>query len=489
MEKKKLLNMTALELGRAIKNKEIAVREAAELFISLAKDGGAHNAFTASAGEAALKQAESVQSKIDAGEKLSPLAGVPIALKDNISTKGIPTACASKILEGFSPVYDATVTERLKAAGLVITAKLNMDEFAMGGSSETGVFGAVKNPWDTERVAGGSSGGSAAVVAAREIPIALGSDTGGSIRQPCSFCGVTGIKPTYGAVSRYGLIAYASSLDQIGPIGRDIEDCAALLQIISGADGRDATCVLKEPFEFGEKRFEQNNLKIGLPVNYFEDGIDEDVKAAVLTAAKELGKAGMRLREFTMPLTEYMIPAYYVIASAEASSNLSRYDGIKYGFRSGKAKTLKEVYRLSRNEGFGLEVKRRIILGSFVLSSGYYDAFYKKAMDARYLIKAEFDRLFGEFDLILAPVAPTTAYKIGENIDDPMKMYMGDIYTVAVNLAGLPAVSLPCGTDKHGMPIGLQLIGKPYSEELLIAAARVFQQRTDWHTKRPGGIL
>ncbi|MGI6213495.1 MAG: Asp-tRNA(Asn)/Glu-tRNA(Gln) amidotransferase subunit GatA [Christensenellales bacterium] len=489
MEKKKLLNMTALELGRAIKNKEIAVREAAELFISLAKDGGAHNAFTASAGEAALKQAESVQSKIDAGEKLSPLAGVPIALKDNISTKGIPTACASKILEGFSPVYDATVTERLKAAGLVITAKLNMDEFAMGGSSETGVFGAVKNPWDTERVAGGSSGGSAAAVAAREIPIALGSDTGGSIRQPCSFCGVTGIKPTYGAVSRYGLIAYASSLDQIGPIGRDIEDCAALLQIISGADGRDATCVLKEPFEFGEKRFEQNNLKIGLPVNYFEDGIDEDVKAAVLTAAKELGKAGMRLREFTMPLTEYMIPAYYVIASAEASSNLSRYDGIKYGFRSGKAKTLKEVYRLSRNEGFGLEVKRRIILGSFVLSSGYYDAFYKKAMDARYLIKAEFDRLFGEFDLILAPVAPTTAYKIGENIDDPMKMYMGDIYTVAVNLAGLPAVSLPCGTDKHGMPIGLQLIGKPYSEELLIAAARVFQQRTDWHTKRPGGIL
>jgi aspartyl-tRNA(Asn)/glutamyl-tRNA(Gln) amidotransferase subunit A len=357
----------------------------------------------------------------------------------------------------------------------------------MGGSSETGANGAVHNPWDTSRVAGGSSGGSAAAVAAREIPAALGSDTGGSIRQPCAFCGVTGIKPTYGAVSRYGLIAYASSLDQIGPIGQNIDDCAALLEIISGPDARDSTCVIEKPFDFsavGDGKL--NGVKIGLPRNYFSSGIDDDVKTAVLATAKELEAAGAKIEEFEMPLMDYLIPTYYIIACAEASSNLSRYDGLKYGYRSAKANTLSDVYRLSRSEGFGMEIKRRIMLGSFVLSSGYYDAYYKKALQVRSLIKDAYSKLFGQFDMILSPVAPTTAYKLGENVGDPMKMYMGDIYTVSINLAGLPAVALPCGTDSSGLPIGFQLIGDAFSENKLIAAARVFQGRTPYHTKKPG---
>jgi aspartyl-tRNA(Asn)/glutamyl-tRNA(Gln) amidotransferase subunit A len=361
-----------------------------------------------------------------------------------------------------------------------------MDEFAMGGSSETGIHGPVRNPWDTACVAGGSSGGSAAAVAGGEIPLALGSDTGGSIRQPCAFCGVTGIKPTYGAVSRWGLIAYASSLDQIGPVGRTVGDCAVLLSVISGPDERDSTCIIGKPFDFSLTE-DVEGLTVGLPCNYFEDGIEEDVRNAVLAAAEELAAAGARVEEFEMPLTQYMVPAYYTIACAEASSNLSRYDGLKYGRRSPDAQTLAQVYRLSRSEGFGLEVKRRIMLGSFVLSSGYYDAFYKKALQARALIKDAYDCLFRRYDMLLSPVAPTTAYKIGENIGDPMKMYMGDVYTVAVNLAGLPAVSLPCGFDKQGLPVGFQLIGEAFSEAKLVRAARAYQRRTDWHTRRPGG--
>ncbi|MCL1931363.1 MAG: aspartyl/glutamyl-tRNA amidotransferase subunit A, partial [Treponema sp.] len=334
---------------------------------------------------------------------------------------------------------------------------------------------------------GGSSGGSAAAVAAREIPAALGSDTGGSIRQPCAFCGVTGIKPTYGAVSRYGLIAYASSLDQIGPIGQNIDDCAALLSIISGPDTRDSTCVIEKPFDLSAKS-DGSPLKIGLPRNYFGRGIDEDVKNAVLAAAKELEAAGAVIKEFEMPLMDYLIPAYYIIACAEASSNLSRYDGLKYGYKSEKAQSLSEMYRLSRNEGFGLEIKRRIMLGSFVLSSGYYDAYYKKALQVRALIKNSYSKLFKSYDMILSPVAPTTAYKLGENVGDPIKMYMGDIYTVSINLAGLPAVALPCGFDTSGLPIGFQLIGDAFSEDKLIAAARAFQGRTAYHTQKPGGI-
>jgi aspartyl-tRNA(Asn)/glutamyl-tRNA(Gln) amidotransferase subunit A len=481
----------ALELSAIIKTKKLSVVELTSAYIdAVEKNDSRYNAFLTLAKEKAIARAKEIQSRIDAGgaasgEALSPLAGVPIAVKDNISTEGIETTCASKMLKGYTPVFNATVIEKLEKAGMVLVGKTNMDEYAMGGSSETGAAGPVHNPWDVARVAGGSSGGSVAAVAAGEIPIALGSDTGGSIRQPCAFCGATGIKPTYGAVSRYGLIAYASSLDQIGPVGQNIDDCAALLSIISGPDTRDSTCVIEKPFEFGEAPSGLPGVKIGLPRNYFSGGIDDEVKNAVLAVSKEFEAAGAIIEEFEMPLMDYMIPAYYIIACAEASSNLSRYDGLKYGYRSVNAQSLSEVYRLSRNEGFGLEVKRRIMLGSFVLSSGYYDAYYKKALQVRALIKDAYTRLFTKFDMILSPVAPTTAYKIGDNIGDPMKMYMGDIYTVSINLAGLPSAALPCGFDSAGLPIGFQLIGDAFSESKLIGVARVYQARTDYHTKKP----
>ncbi|MCL2033464.1 MAG: Asp-tRNA(Asn)/Glu-tRNA(Gln) amidotransferase subunit GatA [Oscillospiraceae bacterium] len=483
-----MLELSALELSSAIRAGKLSATEAVSAYIgAVERTDGQLNAFISLGKERAMARAKAVQQLVGGG-KPTPLTGVPIAIKDNISTAGTATTCASKMLDGYNPVFNATIVDKLERAGMIVIGKLNMDEFAMGGSSETGAFGPVRNPWDVSRVAGGSSGGSAAAAAAREIPLSIGSDTGGSIRQPCAFCGVTGVKPTYGAVSRYGLIAYASSLDQIGPIGNNIDDCAALLSVISGPDDQDSTCVINNPFDFSGARFERlDGVKIGLPRNYFADGIDEDVKRAVLAAAKEFEEAGASVEEFDMPLMEYMVPAYYIIACAEASSNLSRYDGLKYGYRSDKANTLSEVYRLSRSEGFGLEVKRRIMLGSFVLSSGYYDAYYKKALQIRALIKDAYSGLFERFDMILSPVAPTTAYKLGENIDDPMKMYMGDIYTVSVNLAGLPAVSLPCGFDGQGLPVGFQLIGDAFAEEKLIGAARVYQRRTDHHTKRPGG--
>jgi len=483
---------SALELSAQIKAKKLSVAEAVSAYLeTIEKNDKQFNAFLSVSKEQALLRAKEIQSQIDscagAGEVLSPLAGVPIAIKDNISTENIKTTCASKMLESYTPVFNAAVIEKLEKAGMVVIGKLNMDEYAMGGSSETGAFGAVHNPWDPARVAGGSSGGSAAAVSAGETPIALGSDTGGSIRQPCAFCGVTGIKPTYGSVSRYGLVAYASSLDQIGPIGQNIDDCAALLSIISGPDSRDSTCVIKKPFEFSKAKPKLNGFKIGLPKNYFSSGIDEEVKKAVLSASGEFILAGATVEEFEMPLMDYMIPAYYIIACAEASSNLSRYDGLKYGYRSANANSLSEVYRLSRSEGFGLEVKRRIMLGSFVLSSGYYDAYYKKALQVRALIKDAYNKLFTKYDMILSPVAPTTAYRIGENSGDPMKMYMGDIYTVSINLAGLPAVALPCGFDKSGLPIGFQLIGDAFSESKLVDMARLFQSRTDFHLQKPSG--
>ncbi len=484
-----LSGITALELSALIKAGKMSVSEVVNTYLTLLEGlKNKNNTFLAVSGGNALVRAKDIERKINSGETLSPLAGVPIALKDNISTKELGTTCASKMLNGYLPVYNATVVERLDQAGMIIIGKLNMDEFAMGGSSETGAFGPVFNPWDISRVAGGSSGGSAAAVAGGEVPAALGSDTGGSIRQPCSFCGVTGIKPTYGAVSRYGLIAYASSLDQIGPIGRDINDCAALLSVISGPDEKDSTCIMEKPFCFHNTDAERlDGIKIGLPRNYLDGGIDQEVKNRVLEAAKELESAGAVFEEFEMPMMDYIVEAYYIIAGAEASSNLSRYDGLKYGYRSEKAKNLSEMYRLSRSEGFGLEVKRRIMLGSFVLSSGYYDAYYKKALQIRTLIKDTYDSLFQRFDMILSPVAPTAAYKLGANIDDPMKMYMGDIYTVSVNLAGLPAVSLPCGFDKKALPVGFQLIGDTFSEEKLINTARVYQCRTDYHKRVPEG--
>ena len=484
--------LSALELASAIKAKEIGVTEAVRACIDgIENDNKKLNAFLTVSKEKALARAEEVQARLLAGETLSPLAGVPVAVKDNISTLGIETTCASKMLQGYTPVFNAAVIDRMEEAGMIVVGKLNMDEFAMGGSSETGIAGPVRNPWDTARVAGGSSGGSAAAVSARAVPVALGSDTGGSIRQPCSFCGTTGIKPTYGAVSRYGLVAYASSLDQIGPIGRDINDCAALLSVISGPDKRDSTCIIERPFDFAAAFANHAaglmGVKIALPVNYFSGGIDADVKERVLAASETLLAAGAELTEFEMPLMDAVIPAYYTIACAEASSNLSRYDGLKYGYRSAKAATLSEVYNLSRDEGFGLEVKRRIMLGSFVLSSGYYDAYYRKALQARALLKEAYNKIFERFDMVLSPVAPTTAYALRENVDDPMKMYLGDIYTVSVNLAGLPAVSLPCGIDAKGLPVGFQLIGNAFSEEKLVRTARVYQRCTHHHRKPPGG--
>lgn len=480
-------NKTALEIGQMIKNKEVSSVEVTKSMLANIKERDEKvNAFVSVFEDEAIKQAEEVQAKIDAGELTSPLAGVPMAIKDNICTKDRLTTCGSKMLHNFKPPYNATVTDKLESAGAVVLGKLNMDEFAMGGSTETSYFGATGNPWDVTRVPGGSSGGSAAAVAAEEVTYALGSDTGGSIRQPCSFCGVSGIKPTYGAVSRYGLVAFASSLDQIGPVGRDIKDCAEVLSVISGHDAKDSTSVKRPVFDFSTCfDGDLKGMKIGIPTNYFGKGLDEDVKKSVLDAAETLKKLGAEIEEFEMNIVDYAIPTYYVLACAEASSNLSRYDGIKYGYRKRDCEDLMEVYLTSRSEGFGMEVKRRIMLGSFVLSSGYYDAYYNKSLKVRGLIKKSFDEAFEKYDMILSPVAPTTAYKIGENSSDPLKMYLGDIYTVSVNLAGIPAVSVPCGFGSNGMPIGMQLIGNAFDESKLVRAAYAFQKETDFHIKKP----
>lgn len=480
------IDKTALELGQMIKNKEVSSVELTKAMLdNIEKTEKDINAFVTVDAEGAIKSAEAVQTRIDAGEELSPLAGVPMGIKDNICTKDTLTSCGSQMLYNFKPPYNATVVDRLNAAGAVVLGKLNMDEFAMGGSTETSYFGATKNPWDIERVPGGSSGGSAASVAAGEVTYALGSDTGGSIRQPCSFCGVSGIKPTYGAVSRYGLVAFASSLDQIGPVGRDIKDCAQVLSVISGHDGKDSTSIKVDALDFtGCFDGDLKGMKIGVPVNYFGEGLDSDVKAPVLEAINTLKSLGAEIEEFEMKITDYAIPTYYVLACAEASSNLSRYDGIKYGYRRKECENLLDVYYTSRSDAFGMEVKRRIMLGSFVLSSGYYDAYYNKALKVRRLIKNSFDEAFDKYDMIISPVAPTVAYKIGENSSDPLKMYLGDIYTVSVNLAGIPGVSVPCGFGANGMPVGMQLIGKSFSEPKLVKAASAFQRATDFHTKK-----
>ena len=487
---------SSLKLAKAISEKKLKVADAVSAcFDSIREheENGKINAFINYDYDKALKKAVEVQKKLDKGENLSPLAGVPIGIKDNILTKDFNTSCASKMLSNYQAIYNASVIDKLDNAGLIVIGKLNMDEYGMGSSSESGIYGTVKNPWDLGRVAGGSSGGSAAAVASGELSLALGTDTGGSIRQPCAFCGVSGIKPTYGAVSRYGLIAYASSLDQIGPIGRYMEDCAALLEIISGRDEMDATCVLDGPYDFSSLFFApQNGLKnvrIAFPVNYFEEGLDSSVKTVLLDALNVFKDAGAEIIDIVMPYSEYMIPVYYTIASAEASSNLSRYDGVKFGYRSKDAKTMNDLYSMSRNEGFGLEVKRRIMLGSFVLSSGHYDAYYSKASLVRSMIKSSYENIFRSCDLIFSPVAPGTAFKLGENIDDPLKRYMGDLYTVSANLAGLPAASIPCGFDEQGLPVGLQLIANAFEERKIISAAMAFQHLTDWHTRSVGAEL
>lgn len=480
-----LNKMTALEIGRKIKSKELGVVEVTKDTISnIERIDKTYHAFVDICGERALKQAEEVQKKIDGGILTSPLAGVPMAVKDNMCTEGILTTCSSKILKGFKPTYSSTAVKRLEDAGAILLGKLNMDEFAMGSTTETSFYGPTVNPWGENRAPGGSSGGSAAAVAADEVYYTLGSDTGGSIRQPCAFCGITGIKPTYGTVSRYGLIAYASSLDQIGPMGKNVEDIAEVLSVISGHDPKDSTSVDMEPIKIS---LENNvkGMKIGIPKDYFGEGLNPEVKKSVLEAVNKLEELGAYIEEFEMPSLKYAIPAYYIIACAEASSNLSRFDGIKYGYSAPDFDDLTDLYYKSRSQGFGTEVKRRILIGAFVLSSGYYDAYYKKALKVKAVIKKSFDDAFEKYDAILSPTAPTTALKIGENLSDPLKMYLGDIYTVSVNLAGLPSMVVPCGFDSEGLPVGLQITGKPFSENTIMNVGYTFQQNTDYHTKKP----
>ena len=475
-----LTGFSAIALAKKIQAKEISVEEAVRDTLAQIekKEPDIHSFITVDA-KGALAQAREVQKKIDAGSLTGALAGVPIAVKDNLCTKGLLTTCGSKMLSDFVPAYTAEAVQRLKHAGMVVVGKTNMDEFAMGSTTETSYYGPTKNPWNLAHVPGGSSGGSCAAVAAGQCVCALGSDTGGSIRQPSAFCGVTGIKPTYGTVSRYGLVAYGSSLDQVAPVAKDVSDCAALLEVLAAHDPKDATSVKRDDTDFTSALVRDvKGMKIGIPRDYFADGLDAQVKESVLHAADVLRDLGAEVSEFDLSLVKYAVPAYYVIACAEASSNLERFDGVKYGWRAKQYEGLHDMYKKTRSEAFGAEVKRRIMLGSFVLSSGYYDAYYLKALRTKALIKQAFDKAFASFDLILCPAAPYTAPKIGESLKDPIQMYLGDIYTVAVNLAGLPGISLPVGVDAAGLPIGMQLIGDCFQEKKLIRAAFTYEQES-----------
>ena len=472
-----ILKCTAVELGRKIKDKELTAVEATQAVLDrIDSVENTVHAYVTVDREGALKKSAEIQKKIYDGELTGPLAGVPVAIKDNMCTEGMLTTCSSKILYNFVPTFTAEAVKNLEAAGAVIIGKTNMDEFAMGSTTETSAYGVTRNPWNPEHVPGGSSGGSCAAVAAGECFYALGSDTGGSIRQPSSFCGVTGIKPTYGTVSRYGLIAYGSSLDQIGPVAKDVTDCATILEIIASHDLKDSTSVERETNFTDALVDDVKGMRIGIPRDYLGEGLDPEVKEAILAAAKVLEAKGAVVEEFDLSLVEYAIPAYYVIASAEASSNLSRFDGVKYGYRSEEYEGLHNMYKKSRSEGFGPEVKRRIMLGSFVLSSGYYDAYYLKALRTKALIKKAFDDAFAKYDVILGPASPYTAPKLGESLSDPIQMYLGDIYTISVNLAGLPGMTVPCGMDSKGLPIGLQLIGDCFKENNIIRAGYAFEQ-------------
>lgn len=471
--------LTALQLGKALRAGELSIPEVTALALEEARCAG-DNAFITLTEERAMERAEALQQRRGGAE--GPLYGVPMALKDNVCTKDVPTTCASRMLENFVPSYDAAVVEQLVRAGGVSIGKTNMDEFAMGSTSETSFFGPVLNPWDRERAAGGSSGGSAAAVAGRSCWYALGSDTGGSIRLPAAHCGLTGIKPTYGTVSRRGLIAHASSLDQIGPLCKDAADCAAVLDAIRCHDPLDATSRKGAYGRLLENLTEDvRGMRIGLPVDCLGAGVDHRVREAVLAAAEVFSGLGARVEEIRFPVMEYMVPAYYILASAEASSNLARYDGVKFGRRAEEYENLSDLYRKSRSEGFGAEVKRRILLGTFVLSAGYYEAYYQKALRAKALIAEAYREAFSQCDLLLTPVAPATAPRLGEQLTDPVQMYLGDIYTVGANLAGLPALSMPCGRDGSGLPIGAQLVGPALGEQQVLNAAHAFQRATDHH--------
>ncbi|MGE4283614.1 MAG: Asp-tRNA(Asn)/Glu-tRNA(Gln) amidotransferase subunit GatA [Clostridia bacterium] len=482
-----LYQLTVHEARDLLRKKEISSVELTQAVLDRIKtiDAKVQGYLTVTA-ERALKNAEEVDKIMETGEQLGDLAGIPMALKDNMCTEGIPTTCASKILSDFNPPYNSTVAKKLNEANAVLLGKLNMDEFAMGSSNENSYFKQTKNPYNLERVPGGSSGGSAAAVAADEAIFTLGSDTGGSIRQPAAFCGIVGMKPTYGSVSRFGLVAFASSLDQIGPLTKDVTDCALVLNAITGHDPMDATSVnIQYPDYTKSLVNDVKGLKIGIPKEYFGDGISSEVKNSVMKSVEILKTLGAEFEEFSLPITEYALPAYYLISSAEASSNLARYDGIKYGYRADKFKDLLDLYKQTRSEGFGKEVKRRIMLGTYALSSGYYDAYYKKAQQVRTLIMRSFEEAFNKYDVIITPTTPTTAFRIGEKSVDPLEMYLADICTVSVNIAGLPGLVVPCGTDSQGLPIGLQLIGKAFTESTLLRTAYTFEQNTEFHKMRP----
>ncbi|MCR3761591.1 Asp-tRNA(Asn)/Glu-tRNA(Gln) amidotransferase subunit GatA [Clostridium felsineum] len=480
----KLYKLKAHELKDMISKKEVKVEEVTNSFINRIDEVDERvNAFLYVAKEEALIAARELDKKIENGEKLGGLSGVPVAVKDNISVKNMQNTCASKILEGYVAPYDATVTEKLKENSGVIIGKANMDEFAMGSSTENSAYKISKNPWDLERVPGGSSGGSAASVASLEAPIALGTETGGSVRQPASFCGLVGLKPTYGRISRYGVVAFGSTLDQVGMFARDVEDCALLTQNIAGLDKKDFTTV-DTPVQDYSKSLSKDlrGRKIGIPKEFFEDGLDEEVRKAVKEAIKVFEENGAEVKECSLPLSDYALATYYIVSSAEASSNLARFDGVRYGYRSLEAENPLDLYIKSRSEGFGKEAKRRIMLGTYVLSKGYYDAYYKKALKVRNLIKNDFEKNFKEFDAIITPTTPTPAFKIGEKIKDVLSMYMSDIYTVPVNIAGIPSISLPCGFVS-GLPIGLQIMGNYFKEDTLFNLAYSYEQSTSWHTK------
>ena len=474
-------DLTALELSKEIQSGRVSVQEALKSTLEeISKKEKNVHAYLNVWEKEALSRAKIVEKEIREGRLKGSLAGVPVAVKDNICTKGMETTCASRMLKGFRPPYQAEAVSRLLEAGAVIVGKTNMDEFAMGSTTETSAFGVTRNPWNPDHVPGGSSGGSCAAVAAGECYLALGSDTGGSIRQPASHCGVVGLKPTYGTVSRSGLIAYGSSLDQIGPVGKTVSDCAAALEVVASWDRKDSTSLNRGPLGLLEEleAFDGSlhGMRIGVPKEFLSKGVQREVQQAVADAVELLTRRGAQIEFFSLELTDYAIPTYYIIASAEASSNLSRFDGVKYGYRAIEAEDLHKMYRMTRSKGFGEEVKRRIMLGSFVLSSGYYDAYYLKALKAKTLIKQAFDRAFERFDVILGPVAPTSAPKIGESLQDPLSMYLGDIYTVLANLAALPAISVPALLDDAGLPVGIQLMSDCFQEKKLLRAAKAFEE-------------
>ena len=480
-----ITELTVHELQEKLKNKELTIMQINEAYVNRIKEKEPEvQAFITELTDKGMEQAKQIQNKIDNGEKVGDLAGIPIGIKDIICTKGIKTTCASKMLENFVAPYDATVMEKINAEEMIDLGKLNMDEFAMGGSTEYSYFKKTRNPWDLSRVPGGSSGGSAAAVAANMVPWALGTDTGGSIRQPAALCGVVGLKPTYGLVSRYGVVAFASSLDQVGVFTKDVQDCATLLNVIAGHDEKDTTSVDVGPKDYTKSlQKDIKGLKIGVPKEFYGEGINSEVKASLETAIAKYKEMGAEVEEFSLDIAKYALATYYIIACAEASSNLGRFDGIRYTYRTGEFKNLKELYKKSRSEGFGPEVKRRIILGTYVLSSGYYDAYYKKAQQVRTLVKKEFDEAFNKYDVLLTPTSPTVAFEIGTKSSNPLEMYLADICTVSVNIAGLPAISIPCGVNGDNMPIGMQLIGNKFEEEKILNAAYTFEQEIKFRDK------